>query len=85
MVVLKLKYYGSHWHLCQLICSYSTKLINHIYFFTCMCVCMYVCDSELKNEVCAKMDIQNIDTDMIIPKQFLKTIQRSGEWTFCTI
>ncbi len=50
-----------------------------------MYVCMYVCDSELKNEVCAKMDIQNIDTDMIIPKQFLKTIQRSGEWTFCTI
>ena len=46
---------------------------------------MYVCDSELKNEVCAKMDIQNIDTDMISPKQFLKTIQRSGEWTFCTI
>lgn len=26
----------------------------------------------------AKMDIQNIDTDMIIPKQFLKTIKRSG-------
>lgn len=28
--------------------------------------------------VAAKMDIQNIDTDMIIPKQFLKTIKRSG-------
>jgi 3-isopropylmalate dehydratase small subunit len=28
--------------------------------------------------IAAKMDIQNIDTDMIIPKQFLKTIKRSG-------
>jgi 3-isopropylmalate dehydratase len=28
--------------------------------------------------VAAKLDIQNIDTDMIIPKQFLKTIKRSG-------
>merc|ERR1719171_609555 len=27
----------------------------------------------------AKLDIQNIDTDMIIPKQFLKTIKRSGQ------
>ncbi|XRB07721.1 3-isopropylmalate dehydratase small subunit [Pycnococcus provasolii] len=26
----------------------------------------------------APLDIQNVDTDMIIPKQFLKTIQRSG-------
>jgi 3-isopropylmalate dehydratase len=26
----------------------------------------------------AAMKIQNIDTDMIIPKQFLKTIKRSG-------
>eukprot|EP00798_Chlamydomonas_sp_ICE-L_P003022 gene3022-13045_t len=26
----------------------------------------------------AKLDIQNIDTDMIIPKQFLKTINKSG-------
>ena len=26
----------------------------------------------------AKLDLQNIDTDMIIPKQFLKTIKRSG-------
>merc|ERR1719277_255402 len=26
----------------------------------------------------AKLEIQNIDTDMIIPKQFLKTIKRSG-------
>ena len=25
-----------------------------------------------------EIDIQNIDTDMIIPKQFLKTIKRSG-------
>ncbi|KAG1676640.1 hypothetical protein FOA52_008770 [Chlamydomonas sp. UWO 241] len=28
--------------------------------------------------VAAKLGIQNIDTDMIIPKQFLKTIKRSG-------
>ena len=28
--------------------------------------------------VAAKLDIQNIDTDMIIPKQFLKTIKRTG-------
>jgi 3-isopropylmalate dehydratase len=28
--------------------------------------------------VAAALDIQNIDTDMIIPKEFLKTIQRSG-------
>ena len=28
--------------------------------------------------VAAPMPIKNIDTDMIIPKQFLKTIQRSG-------
>jgi 3-isopropylmalate dehydratase len=28
--------------------------------------------------VAAKLEIQNIDTDMIIPKQFLKTIKRSG-------
>jgi len=28
--------------------------------------------------VAAKLAIQNIDTDMIIPKQFLKTIKRSG-------
>lgn len=28
--------------------------------------------------VAANLDIQNIDTDMIIPKQFLKTIERSG-------
>ncbi|MEL6997918.1 MAG: 3-isopropylmalate dehydratase small subunit [Pseudomonadota bacterium] len=28
--------------------------------------------------VAAPMDIINVDTDMIIPKQFLKTIQRSG-------
>jgi len=28
--------------------------------------------------VAAKLDVQNIDTDMIIPKQFLKTIKRSG-------
>jgi len=30
------------------------------------------------NGTAAKLDIQNIDTDMIIPKQFLKTIKRSG-------
>jgi len=44
--------------------------------------------SELNGQVCAKMDIQNIDTDMIIPKQFLKTIKRSGESIYtvlCTI
>ncbi|GAX85662.1 hypothetical protein CEUSTIGMA_g13077.t1 [Chlamydomonas eustigma] len=35
-----------------------------------------VFDRELG--VAAKLDIQNIDTDMIIPKQFLKTIKRSG-------
>ena len=28
--------------------------------------------------VAAPLDIQNIDTDMIIPKEFLKTIQRAG-------
>lgn len=28
--------------------------------------------------IAAKLAIQNIDTDMIIPKQFLKTIKRSG-------
>ncbi|MEK9728665.1 MAG: 3-isopropylmalate dehydratase small subunit, partial [Alphaproteobacteria bacterium] len=28
--------------------------------------------------IAAPMDILNIDTDMIIPKQFLKTIKRSG-------
>jgi len=28
--------------------------------------------------IAAKLDIQNVDTDMIIPKQFLKTIKRSG-------
>jgi len=28
--------------------------------------------------VAAPMDVINVDTDMIIPKQFLKTIQRSG-------
>lgn len=33
--------------------------------------------TQLKG-VAAKLDIQNIDTDMIIPKQFLKTIKRSG-------
>jgi 3-isopropylmalate dehydratase small subunit len=39
----------------------------------------YLCTNrELKSQVCAKLDIQNIDTDMIIPKQFLKTIKRSG-------
>ncbi|MEC7706082.1 MAG: 3-isopropylmalate dehydratase small subunit, partial [Pseudomonadota bacterium] len=28
--------------------------------------------------VAAPLNILNIDTDMIIPKQFLKTIKRSG-------
>eukprot|EP00171_Calliarthron_tuberculosum_P012889 IDg12889t1 len=28
--------------------------------------------------IAAKLDIQNIDTDMIIPKQFMKTIKRTG-------
>lgn len=28
--------------------------------------------------IAAKLDIQNVDTDMIIPKQFLKTIKRTG-------
>jgi 3-isopropylmalate dehydratase len=26
----------------------------------------------------AALDLQNIDTDMIIPKQFLKTVKRTG-------
>ena len=30
------------------------------------------------NGIAAPLDILNIDTDMIIPKQFLKTIKRSG-------
>ena len=33
--------------------------------------------STLKG-IAAPMNIQNVDTDMIIPKQFLKTIKRSG-------
>mmetsp|Transcript_47500 Transcript_47500/g.92771 ORF Transcript_47500/g.92771 Transcript_47500/m.92771 type:complete len:814 (+) Transcript_47500:147-2588(+) len=33
--------------------------------------------TELKG-VAAPLDIQNIDTDMIIPKEFLKTIKRAG-------
>lgn len=33
---------------------------------------------EVLKGVAAPLDIQNIDTDMIIPKEFLKTIQRSG-------
>merc|ERR1712070_1079610 len=28
--------------------------------------------------IAAKLEVQNIETDMIIPKQFLKTIKRSG-------
>ncbi|MGB2303034.1 MAG: 3-isopropylmalate dehydratase small subunit, partial [Candidatus Puniceispirillales bacterium] len=28
--------------------------------------------------IAAPLDIMNIDTDMIIPKQFLKTIKRTG-------
>ena len=33
--------------------------------------------SKIKG-IAAPLDILNIDTDMIIPKQFLKTIKRSG-------
>lgn len=33
--------------------------------------------TELKG-IAAPMDIENIDTDMLIPKQFLKTIKRTG-------
>ena len=33
---------------------------------------------EILKGVAAPLDIQNIDTDMIIPKEFLKTIKRSG-------
>jgi len=33
---------------------------------------------ETLTGVIAPLDIQNIDTDMIIPKEFLKTIKRSG-------
>ncbi|PKP84453.1 MAG: 3-isopropylmalate dehydratase small subunit, partial [Alphaproteobacteria bacterium HGW-Alphaproteobacteria-2] len=28
--------------------------------------------------IAAPMDMVNVDTDMIIPKQFLKTIKRTG-------
>ena len=33
---------------------------------------------ETLTGVAAPMPLVNIDTDMIIPKQFLKTIKRSG-------
>ena len=33
---------------------------------------------EKMTAVAAPMPLINIDTDMIIPKQFLKTIKRSG-------
>jgi len=33
---------------------------------------------EVYKGIAAPLDIQNIDTDMIIPKKFLKTIKRSG-------
>ena len=33
---------------------------------------------EMLNGVAAPLNITNIDTDMIIPKQFLKTIKRTG-------
>jgi len=33
---------------------------------------------EVLKGVAAPLDIENIDTDMIIPKEFLKTIKRSG-------
>ena len=35
--------------------------------------------------IAAKLEIQNIDTDMIIPKQFLKTIKRSGLGGACSM
>jgi 3-isopropylmalate dehydratase small subunit len=34
--------------------------------------------------IAAPMPLVNIDTDMIIPKQFLKTIQRSGLARTCS-
>lgn len=33
---------------------------------------------EVLTGIAAKLDMQNVDTDMIIPKQFLKTIKRTG-------
>ncbi len=30
--------------------------------------------------IAAPLPLVNIDTDMIIPKQFLKTIKRVGSW-----
>src|SRR5450631_990239 len=33
---------------------------------------------EVLNGVAAPMNVVNVDTDMIIPKQFLKTIKRTG-------
>jgi len=36
---------------------------------------------EKMTAIAAPMPLINIDTDMIIPKQFLKTIKRSGLWS----
>ena len=33
---------------------------------------------ETLSGIAAPLDMINVDTDMIIPKQFLKTINRSG-------
>ena len=33
---------------------------------------------DIKNAFAAPLPMINVDTDMIIPKQFLKTIKRSG-------
>jgi 3-isopropylmalate dehydratase small subunit len=33
--------------------------------------------------IAAPLNILNVDTDMIIPKQFLKTIKRSGLGPIC--
>ena len=33
---------------------------------------------ELLKGIAASLPMMNVDTDMIIPKQFLKTIKRSG-------
>jgi len=33
---------------------------------------------SIKNALAAPLDIQNVDTDMIIPKEYLKTVKRTG-------
>ena len=37
---------------------------------------------EKMTAIAAPMPLINIDTDMIIPKQFLKTIKRSGSVSY---